>query len=398
MRQEAVQSALFTRLGNAPLERCMKILFLTQHLGYGGAERQLVVLAKGLQARGHDVVVSVFYPDGPLEKELQGSGVRVRSLGKRSRWHLASFLVTFINMVRAERPAIIHGYLGEPNIFSLIPKLLVPGVKVVWGIRDSHMDFSNDEWIIRVNARLARWLSRFPDCIITNSHAGLQYHASQGYPRHTMTVVHNGIDTDRFRPNAVARRQVRAEWGVTPGDRVIGLIARLHPMKDHPVFLTAAADLAREHQRVMFVCVGNGRPEYRDSLLKLANSLGLKDRVLWLNPRPDVEAVFAALDIAVSSSQFGEGFGNAIAEAMACGVPCVVTDVGDSALIVGDKGKVVPARNPAALKAAIDEVLRHQPYTAEATRQRIVDRVSVHRLISNTEEALDRINGVRQHG
>ena len=376
----------------------MKILFLTRHLGYGGAERQLVVLAKGLQARGHEVIVAVFYPDGPLEKELQQTGVKVRSLQKRSRWHLASFLLTFVNMVRAERPAIIHGYLGEPNIFSLVPKLFVPGIKVVWGIRDSYMDFSNDEWIIRVNARLACWLSQFTDGIITNSHAGFQCHASQGYPRHAMTVIPNGVDTDRFCPNAVARRQIRAEWGVAPGDPVIGLIARLHPMKDHPVFLKAAADLVKEHQRVTFVCVGNGRPEYRDSLLTLADSLGLKDRVLWLNPRPDVEAVYAALDIAVSSSQFGEGFGNAIAEAMACGVPCVVTDVGDSALIVGDKGTVVPARNPAALKAAIEEMLRHQQYTPEAIRERIVDRVSVHRLISKTEEALDRINGAPQRG
>lgn len=366
----------------------MKILFLARSLDYGGAERQLVVLAKGLAARGHDVIVAVFYSGGPLEKDLRNSGVVVRSLNKRSRWDVVPFVMTLLQVVRSERPDIIHGYLCEPNIFSLLPKLFLRRLKVVWGIRSSYVDSNKYDWVGTINSKLACWLSRFADCIIANSQAGYEYHVSEGYPNKTMVVIHNGIDTDRFCRDMQRRQRIRTEWGVTKADKVIGYVARLDPMKDHPTFLGMAASLVQERENVTFVCVGNGRPEYRESLLGLADRLGLKDHILWLSARQDVESVFNGLDIAVNSSQFGEGFSNVVAEAMACGVPCVVTDVGDSAFIVGDKGKVVPPNNPDALKSAIVDLLDHPRFRPDEIRQHVVVHVSVPRLVGATEEVL----------
>jgi glycosyltransferase involved in cell wall biosynthesis len=201
-------------------------------------------------------------------------------------------------------------------------------------------------------------------------------------------VIPNGIDTQRFRPDPEARRRVRSEWGIQDHEQVIGIVGWLRPMKDHPTFLQAASLLAQERNHLRFVCVGAGPAEYRDSLLQLTRSLKLTEHVTWLGGRSDMPAVFNALDLLVSSSAFGEGFGNVIAEAMACGVPCVVTDVGDSKWVVGDTGEVVPPRDPVALVKASGKLLDRIPHTPTQTRRRIVEQFSVEKLVADTEEVL----------
>jgi glycosyltransferase involved in cell wall biosynthesis len=130
----------------------MKICFLVRALTYGGAERQLVVLAKGLHARGHDVVVMVFYPGGPLEKDLLDAGVRIRSLAKRGRWDVLNFFFQLIRAVREERPDILHSYLTE--FVTVILKPVLPGLKVVWGIRVSNIDYRDYDWLALVSFKL----------------------------------------------------------------------------------------------------------------------------------------------------------------------------------------------------------------------------------------------------
>ena len=134
---------------------------------------------------------------------------------------------------------------------------------------------------------------------------------------------------------------MRLEWGIAECEKLIGQVGRLDPMKDHSTFLKAAALLAHERKDVRFVCVGEGPTGYRDELYSLAKTLGLASRLIWAGSRRDMPAVYNAFDVAVSSSRWGEGLPNVIAEAMACGVPCVVTDVGDSAFVVDKLGVVV---------------------------------------------------------
>jgi glycosyltransferase involved in cell wall biosynthesis len=165
-------------------------------------------------------------------------------------------------------------------------------------------------------------------------------------------------------------------------------VGRLDPMKDHSVFLEAAAVLANTRKETRFVCIGSGRLEYQTKLQTLAKHLGLGDRLLWLGTREDMPAVWNALDIAVSSSSYGEGLSNAIGEAMASGVPCAVTDVGDSAWIVGDTGEVVPPKDPIALRNAIERLLDKKSHTAAEIRLRVVECLSVDSLVGNTERAL----------
>jgi len=208
------------------------------------------------------------------------------------------------------------------------------------------------------------------------------------YSAEKMFVIPNGIETERFRPDPKARQRIRLEWGVAEHEKVIGLVGRLDPQKDHPVFLEAAASLVNKRKDTLFVCAGGGPYEYQTRLQTLAKNLGLGERLLWLGIREDMPAVYNALDIAVSSSSYGEGLSNAIGEAMACGVPCAVTDIGDSAWVVGDTGEVVPAKDPVALRNAIERLLDQKSYNPAQIRLRIVEQLSVERLVVSTERVL----------
>jgi glycosyltransferase involved in cell wall biosynthesis len=372
----------------------MKIIFLIRHLNHAGAERQLVTLAKRLHKQGHCVAVAVFYAGGPLEAELREAEVPVHSLDKRGRWDTLGFLFRLVKLVRREQPDILHGYLSVSNIFTALIGMMCPKVRVAWGIRSSNMNLKNYDWLMRLSYSVERWFAKFADLIIVNSYAGLDYAAEQGYPSAKMIVIPNGVDTERFRPDRKAGYRVRSEWHITDDRILIGLVGRIDPMKDHATFLNAAALLSREHPNFAFACIGRSREPYKSILVKSSEQLGLADRLIWSDARDDMHAVYNALDVLVSSSSYGEGFSNVIGEAMACGVPCVVTDVGDSAMIVGDYGEVFLPQDAAALKDAIERLLEKSCancFEGQTSRQRIVDRFSVVELEARTEAALLRL-------
>jgi glycosyltransferase involved in cell wall biosynthesis len=365
----------------------MKVLFLIRCLTYGGAERQLVLLANQLAARGHDVILAVFYGGGPLERDLDGSGVRLVALDKRSRWDLIPVLWRLIRILQRERPSILHGYMTDSNLAAWAAHFLRPRSKLFWGVRASNMESENYDWLTAINTSIESRLSRFADRILVNSRAGLDYSAGRGFPRDKMIHIPNGIDTNRFRPLGGARWRMRAEWGYASSDKVIGLVGRLDPMKDHATFLRAAAILTQKQADARFICVGEGPGDYRRKLVALSRDLGIGDKVQWAAARPDMTAVYNALDVFCSSSRYGEGFPNVIGEAMACGIPCVVTDVGDSAYIVADTGAVVHPNDPEALAEALKKQLDNlSPSTSG--RDRILRNFTVAHLVDRTETAL----------
>ena len=156
----------------------MKVLFLTRALNVGGAERQLVVLARGLRKRGHEVAVAVFYPDGVLEGELKEAGIPILSLAKRGRWDVVGFVLRLIHLVRCYRPDVLHSYIS--NLVTVVVQPFLKSTKIVWGVRSSYMDFSRYDWLFRVSYGLACRLSHSADLIIANSHAGRRGHVADG--------------------------------------------------------------------------------------------------------------------------------------------------------------------------------------------------------------------------
>lgn len=369
----------------------MRLLFLIRALDYGGAERQMITLAKALQARDHTVAVAVFYPGGPLTQILEAEQIPVLSLDKKGRWETAGFLRRLLRLVKEYRPDIIHSYLSVANILTILLKPWLSGVKMVWGIRASDMDFSRYHWLYTLSWRAECRLSRFADCVIINSQAGRRFAQAHGFSEANVVVIANGIDTDQFRPNENARTRQRRAWSIDDDEPLIGLVARLDPMKDYPVFLSAAARLVNRHPAARFVCVGDGPEAYRNELKTLAHELRLEDRLIWAAASSDMAAVYNALDISTSNSCFGEGFSNAIGEAMACEVACVVTDVGDSAWIVEERRCVVPAGDPEALCSAWLGLLSDPERRAamgRSGRQRIEQHFSVRQLTERTEQLL----------
>ncbi len=347
----------------------MKIAFIIRDLGHGGAQRQLVLLAGGLVSEGHEVSVLHFY-DGAFRAELAASGVHTLCIGKRSRWDLFGFFFRLIKAARSVRPEVLHGYLAESNLMALFLKPFCGSPRVVWGVRDSQSDAHLWGILSQASFRLNCLLARCADVIICNSQAGRDYYAARGYPLQKMHVVPNGIDTERFQP------QPR-----TPSKTLtFGLVGRMNPMKDHATFLAAAA----LDPHAEFIIVGSGDASYEQQMRDLATKLGLNERLTWLPAQNDMPSVYAKFDCLVNSSAFGEGFSNVIGEAMACGVPCIASNVGDSAWIIGDKTQVFPVGDHTALAHCMLAFHPHNP------RQRIVDEFSVAKLIERTSRLLSK--------
>jgi glycosyltransferase involved in cell wall biosynthesis len=222
---------------------------------------------------------------------------------------------------------------------------------------------------------------------VVNSLAGLEQAVTDGLPREKMLFIPNGIDTNVFYPNDNERKRIRAEWGIAEGEKVVGNVARFDPIKNHTMFLKAAALVAAARSDVRFVCVGHGRASYLDELKALSRTLGIENRVRWVQAHSDVRAAYNALDVFCSSS-LSEGFPNVIGEAMACGRHCVVTDVGDSALVVGDTGVAVPSDNPQAFASGLVQKLGATETLNLRARQRILENFTVSHLGDKTEFAL----------
>jgi glycosyltransferase involved in cell wall biosynthesis len=370
--------------------QALRLFFLIRSLNLGGAERQLVELVGELSARGYPITVCAFYDGGALKGQLEAlPDVAVVSLSKRGRWDIAGFLWRLTRVVRDVRPDLIHGYMPVANEFALaMSKLSSSGC--VFGLRASSLDFSTYGYAARAVFLLDALCSHFADATIVNSEAGKRDHIGSGYDAKRMSVVHNGIDCERFCPDPAAGAAQRLEWGISPHERLVGIVARLDPMKDHRTFIEAAARVAKLATNVRFVSIGQGPPSYAEELRSLAATLGVD--ILWAGARSDMRAVYNALDLVVLSSAFGEGFPNVVGEAMATGTRCVVTDVGDAGLVVGDTGRVVPPGNPAALAAEICDLLRQSAVAARAAaaaaRDRIIGRFSKRALADATEKVL----------
>jgi len=372
----------------------LKILFLARQLNIGGAERQLVILANELASRGHEVVIASYYPGGALSEKLDTNRVRLISLGKRSRWDLFSLYVKVFRVVKQERPAVFHGWMHTQNLVATFVKIFFPKIKLFWCLRSSDLEMVQDA-VERFEVWLQSRLSRFPDCVVVNSMAGLEHAVSSGIPREKMLFIPNGIDTNVFYPDESEGKRVRADWGISESAKIIGKVARFDPIKNHPAFLQAAARITAERPNVHFVCVGHGREAYVKQLKEMTRTLGIEDRVQWIDARPDVRAVYNALDVFCSAS-FSEGFPNVIGEAMACGRHCVVTDVGDSKLVVGPTGITVPSNDVDALTAGLRAKLDASDVLNLRARQRILENFTVPHLGDLTEQAL--IRSVRSGG
>lgn len=304
-----------------------------------------------LRSTNFDHEVVSLSPLGLVSETLRASGIPVSSLNMHRRRLTPFALVRLRRHIQRVHPTILQTWMAHADLMATLAGLGT-GVPLVWNVRNTY-DSRNSRTAPAVCARL----SSHPDVVIANSFAGKASYEAIGYHPRAWQVIPNGFDTERFRADRDAPIRVKARLRISPTNLVVAMIARRHPMKDHETFLRAARIVAAETENVKFVLIGGGITT-DIQLSNLIGQLGLHDAVLRPGLQAEVQDVLPGLDLVVLSSKYGEGLPNAVGEAMSCGVPCVVTDVGDAARLVGDTGLVVSPSSVEALAGGMIQMLR----------------------------------------
>lgn len=357
----------------------MNILHIITGLADGGAEAVLYRLCTHDTQNRH-VVVSLMDAGkyGPL---LQTAGVEVHCLHMPRGRVTAGGLRRLWRLLRAQRPRVVQTWMYHADLVGGALARVAGVPALCWGIRNTSLEPGSSTrstiWVARICAWLSRWL---PRAIVSCSQEAVRVHRALGYAARKFVVIPNGYDLTRFAPDVAARRRLRAEWAVDGSMPLLGMVARFDPQKDHATLVDALARLVRAGSRFACVLAGTGVDAGNAALREAIAAAGLETSVRLVGRRDDVPAVMAALDVHVLSSSFGEAFPNVLAEAMACGTPCVTTAVGDAALIVGDTGWVVPPRDPDALADALQQAIEAMQDTPawQARQARCRQRIAEH--------------------
>jgi len=343
---------------NGRTRRPISILCLITSLEMGGAQMMLYKLLASMDRTRFAPEVISLIDIGPMGEKIESLGVEVRSLGMRPGVPNPMGILRLIRWLRRAPPDVIQTWMYHADLIGGLAAKLAGGIPLAWGIRQSNLSDQGSRRLtihtMRICAQMSRWL---PTRIVCCSEASQRVHTALGYVNGKMIVIPNGFDLRAFKPDSAARKSVRAEMQISADAPVIGLVGRFDPQKDHRNFVYAAALLHRSRPDVHFLLCGDDITWENAELRAWIEEAGIRKQCRLVGRRQDMSRLTAALDIAASSSSFGEGFPNVIGEAMACGVPCVVTDVGDSALIVGQTGRVVPPQNPKALANALSEIV-----------------------------------------
>jgi len=348
----------------------MKIAHIITDLDTGGAEIMLYKLLSSLHDETLNSSVISLMGRGKITDRIEALGVKVETLdlgqGERPSWQTIKKLRQFM---RAFNPDIVQGWMYHGNIAATVAVFLFDPmcrkVKLFWNVRQTLYDVNSEKMQTRWLIVLGRWLSFFPHSIIYNSNLSVEQHCNIGFSVKKTKIIPNGFDLQKFKPDQHHHQQLCEELGVAESVLLVGHISRLHPMKDHPTLLRAidrvvdSLSSTGSKQEVLFLLIGHGVTS------ELSNNLAIR----FLGERSDIPKIMSALDIVVSSSAWGEGFPNVIGEAMASEVPCVVTDVGDSAYIVGKYGRVCPVGDDQCIASSLLQLIENKQERKTAGKQ-----------------------------
>jgi len=341
-------------------------------------------------------IVFTLKEKGELSEDFESQSIRVYNVGGMGVILRISVLIRSLKILREINPDIIQGWLVHGSFVAQIASIFLPyRLPTLWNIRYTALPKPETKNSTLLIIKLLSLLSFLPRKIIYNSKAGANDHIRMGYRRDKNCIIPNGFDTKLFSPSVKNRRSVRLELNIPEEAILIGLIGRFDPLKDHNCFLKAGAKLLSNKREVYFLLAGREVDLQNRHLMQLIEKLGISGKVFLLGERRDIPRITAALDIAACSS-ISEGFPNVIGEAMSCGIPCVVTDVGDSAWIVGDSGIVVPPCNHEALCEAWQKIIElgsvKRQILGEKARERIKNHFSIQMIVQKYEQLYEALN------
>lgn len=357
----------------------MKVVHVITGLEGAGAELNLYRLIKATTPAGYSHEVISLTGEGPVHALLTEFGVPVSVISmRRTSFSAIGAIGKVAHLVRQARPDIVQTWMYHADLVGGLAARITR-TPVVWGIQASELDPATDR-TSRAVASLNAWLSRtIPRSIVSNSEAGRQWHARFGYDSRKFVVIPTGFEVPAW-PTEQTRAASRRQFGIPRECLVVGRIGRFAPVKDIRSFVMAAQIVVRKVPDVVFVLCGGGLDPSNSMLQSWIGGAGLTERFFLLGPMTNLEKVYPVLDVFCSSS-YAEGFPGVVGEAMSYAIPVVATDAGDSAALVGNCGRIVPARNPTSLGAALVEILLlrdpERSALGAAARSRISDYFSL---------------------
>ena len=379
----------------------MKILYIISGLPTGGAEMMLYKLLSVVDRDIFEPVVISLTDYGSLGNNIKNLNIPVYKMEMKAGFPNPYKVWGFIKLIRKIKPELIQGWMYHGNLAALLAKWVLPNrVFLLWNIRHTPDDLKKEKRLTALVIRLGAKFSSHPDRIIYNSNVSEQKHELLGYDNKNKSIIPNGFNCEQFKPFDNAKSKLRYSLGLKKDTLLIGLVARYHIMKDHVTFLHSAGKLNKTYPEIHFVLMGQDVDKNNHLLIKLIENLKITKNVHLLGKRMDVDEITAGLDIACSSSSWGESFSNAIGEAMACGIPCIVTDVGDSVWIVGETGIVVKPGDRKAftgamitlIKMSFEERLR----LGKLARNRIIKLFSLDPVVKQYEDMYQNLLNIKK--
>lgn len=372
----------------------MQVTHIITGLNNGGAEAVLYRLCTNDTGATHTVISLMDMGKyGPM---LEKAGITVHCLNMPQGRVTLSGLRKLYTLLKKAKPDAVQTWMYHADLIGGVIAKLAGVKKVFWGIRHSNLEPDKSKRSTIVIAKVcARLSKRVPTGIVCCADKALAVHAAIGYDKRKISVIYNGYSLDQFNINTEAGNAVKQEMDIAHVPFVLGLVGRFNPQKDHANLLNALVLLKEKNKEFVCLLVGAGINSDNTALYEQIKRFGLLDHIRLLDQRSDIPAVMNALDVHVLSSTT-EGFPNVLAEAMACGTPCVTTNVGDAALIVGDTGWVVPPSNSEQLFEAITKALNEKQTDADAwnarqqaARQRIEDNFSIETMVGKYHRVWD---------
>jgi len=322
-----------------------------------------------------DTIVVSLTSLGLIGESLRNQGVKVHTLNlSPSAINIPIVLWQLVKLIRQYQPEIVQTWMYHADLLGGLSAHLAGNNNVIWGIRRTSLSLSNSAktaFIMKICAVLSHWI---PKKIICVAEAAKQAHIAAGYLASRMVVIPNGFN---FSPFTVTQEQIialRLACHFSDGDIVIGCVGRFHADKGQDNFVKAAAIVAQQYPTVKFLLVGRDCDVNNAQLMHWLSDHGLQERVVLLGERNDVPVCLAAMDVYCMPSRT-EGFPNGLGEAMAMGLPCVATNVGDTAVLTGDTAILVPPQNEQALAQVLLKVIALSEKEREQMGQRAKERV-----------------------
>lgn len=367
----------------------IRVLHIITGLSNGGAETMLYKLLSGIDQRRFEIAVISLTDRGVMADRIEALGIPVLTCNMPSGYFTLSGFMRLLDHIRRPMPHLVQTWLYHSDLVGGVAAKMTGVRHILWNIRHSNLDRDKNKRHTLLAVRLNVWLSRWlPDRIICNSTNSAAIHQSIGFDSNRFIIIPNGFDTESFHPDSESRISVRKELGVSLDAPLVGLVARFDSQKNHQGFVNAAAWVHEQNPSAYFVLVGSGADWANEALINWITDKSLQGHFRLLGRRDDIPRLTAALDVAVCAS-WGEGFPNVVGEAMACGVPCVVTNVGDCAEIVGDTGWAVPPGDMIALADRISTALTMSAEARQAqglaARARIVERYALADIVRRYE-------------